>query len=91
MNLQKPVKRWAAKVNELYGSWDVIDADTKQLLEKVLSLPDVSAVYEEYRNAEIEAKDLLVDFEKKYPNVLQESNLKDILAKARRKKQEETR
>lgn len=78
-------------VNELYGSWDVIDADTRQLLEKVLSLPDVSAVYEEYRNAEIEAKDLLADFEKKYPNVLQESNLKDILAKARRKKQEETR
>ena len=45
-------------VKELYGSWDLIDTDTKQLLEKVLSLPDVSAVYEEYRNAEIEAKDL---------------------------------
>lgn len=78
-------------VIELYGSWSVIEADTKLLLEKVLSLPDVSAVYEEYRNAEMEAKDLLVNFEKKYPNVLQESNLKDILMKARKKKQEEVR
>ncbi len=78
-------------VCELYGSWSVIEPDTRQLLERVLALPDAFAVYQEYRNAELEAKDLLVAFEKKYPTVLQESNLKDILQQARKKKREETR
>ena len=77
-------------VCELYGSWSVIEPDTRQLLEQALALPDAFAVYQEYRNAELETKNLLVAFEKEYPNVLQESNLKDILQQAR-KKQEETR
>ena len=77
-------------VCDLYSSWSVIESDTKQLLERVLALPDAFAVYQEYRNAELEAKDLLAAFEKKYPKVLQESNLKDILQQARKKKQEET-
>ena len=75
-------------VCDLYGSWEAIDDDTKQLLERVLQLPDAFAVYEEYRNAEMEAKNLLVDFEKKYPKTLKESNLKDILAQARKKKEQ---
>ena len=75
-------------VCDLYGSWTEIDGDIRQLLERVLQLPDAFAVYEEYRNAEMEAKDLLVDFEKKYPKALKESNLKDILAQARKKKEQ---
>ena len=75
-------------VCDLYGSWTEIDGDIRQLLERVLQLPDAFAVYEEHRNAEMEAKDLLVDFEKKYPKALKESNLKDILAQARKKKEQ---
>lgn len=76
---------------ELYSSWNVIEPDTRQLLERVLELPDAFAVYQEYRDAEMKAKDLLAAFERKYPKVLQESNLKEILMQARKKKQEETR
>ena len=76
-------------VCELYGSWSVIEPDTRQFLERVLALPDAFAVYQEHRNAELEAKDLLMAFEKQYPNVLQESNLKDILQQARKKTREE--
>ena len=73
-------------VFDLYGSWDAVEEDTRNLVEKILQLPDALSVYEEYRNAEMEAKDLLMDFEAKYPRVLRESNLKEILALARRKK-----
>lgn len=73
-------------VRELYGTWDGIEPETRKLVERVLELPDAFALYEQYRSAEMEAKDLLVDFEKKYPRVLKESNLQEILEQARRKK-----
>lgn len=75
-------------IRELYGSWEGIDADTRQLLERVLQLPDAFAVYAEYRDAEAAAQRLLLDFESRYPRVLRESNLKDILAQAKKKKQQ---
>lgn len=74
-------------VRDLYGSWDEIEDGTRHLIDRVLRMPDALAVYEEYRQAEAEARDLLADFDNKYPKALKESNVRDILEQARKKKQ----
>lgn len=76
-------------VLELYESERLISEDTWTLVKAVLERPDAGTLYEEYRNAEKEAKDLLVDFEQKYPKVLKEDNLADIIAQAKKKKEKQ--
>ncbi len=74
-------------VQELYESEKMVSEDIWTLVNAVLKCPDAGNLYQEYRNAEMEAKDLLVDFEQKYPKVLKEDNLAEIIAQAKRKKE----
>ena len=46
--------------------------------------------YETYREQEMEAKDLLIDFEQRYPKVVNENNLAAIIAQARKKKAQQS-
>lgn len=70
----------------LYGSWDLVTPDTIELVKSVIDRPDAGVLYETYREQEMEAKDLLIDFEQKYPKVVNENNLAAIIAQARKKK-----
>lgn len=76
---------------ELYGSWDLVTADTMKLVQDALDLPDAGILYDQYRAAEVETKDFLVDFEQKYPKVATETNLASIIAKAKQKKEKQNR
>lgn len=66
-------------VNDLYDSWENLPKNAKNMIERILANEDMGALYEAYANEEAAAKDALITFEDKYPDVLKEDNLADIL------------
>jgi hypothetical protein len=74
-------------VCDLYGSWDGISAELRKFIVSVLEQPEDSALYAQYRESETQSKDILLEFEREYPNVANEDNINAILEKAKRKKQ----
>ena len=73
-------------VCNLYGSWDGIPTELKNLVAFVLEQPNKPTLYERYRGLEEQSKDVLLEFDRNYPNVLNENNVDTILEKAIRKK-----
>ena len=66
-------------VKNLYDNWDNLPENAKNMIESILANEDMDALYEAYANEEAAAKDALITFEDKYPDVLKEDNLADIL------------
>ncbi|MBR6593807.1 MAG: hypothetical protein IKK83_01290 [Clostridia bacterium] len=66
-------------VKDLYDSWENLPENAKNTIESILANEDMDALYEAYANEEAAAKDALITFEDKYPDVLKEDNLTDIL------------
>lgn len=66
-------------VNDLYDSWENLPKNAKDMIESILDNEDMDALYEAYSNEEAAVKDALITFEDKYPDVLKEDNLADIL------------
>ena len=73
-------------VEKLYGGWDEFPKDSKLFIEDALKNGDFENIYKSVKNEEIESKDILVDFEKDYPNVAKESNINDILKTLKEKR-----
>lgn len=67
-------------VKDLYDSWENLPEGAKNMIENILSNEDMDALYEAYANEEAAAKDALITFDGKYPDVLKEDNLADILS-----------
>lgn len=67
-------------VTDLYDGWDNLPDDAKRMIESILANEDMDALYEAYANEEAAAKDALITFDDKYPDVLKEDNLADILS-----------
>lgn len=76
-------------VEELYGSVDRVSEDTWNMVRDAVEHPNADMLYKKYRDAETEAKDLLEEFEQKYPKVLKEDNLTSIIAQAKAKRKRE--
>ena len=66
-------------VKDLYDNWDNLPENAKNMIESILANEDMDALYEAYANEEAAAKDALITVEDKYPDVLKEDNLADIL------------
>ena len=66
-------------VKDLYDSWENLPKNAKDMIESILDNEDMDALYEAYSNEEAATKDTLITFEDKYPDVLKEDNLADIL------------
>ena len=64
---------------DLYDNWDNLPENAKNMIESILANEDMDALYKAYANEEVAAKDALITFEDKYPDVLKEDNLADIL------------
>ena len=77
-----------AAVENLYGGWDSFPEDSKPFIENALKNGDFENVYASVKNDEIESKDILVGFEKDYPQVAKESNINDILKTLKEKRKE---
>lgn len=75
------VERIDKAVKDLYDSWENLPENAKSLIESILANEDMDALYRAYADEEAAAKDALITFEDKYPDVLKEDNLADILSR----------
>ena len=64
-------------VNKLYGGWAGIPSDSKTFIHAVMENHDWNSLYESYQREEQSGKEILIEFEKDYSNVL--SHKKDKL------------
>lgn len=74
-------------VRNLYESWDGFSADAISFIHDALERGNYEAVYEAVIKEEKNSKDILVQFGKKYPGVTTQSNVNEILASLKAKKQ----
>ena len=75
-------------MNELYGSWELVDPYAKALLEKALACEDLSALFSAQMEEEMSARESILEIDKMYPDLVTQDNINDIIEKARRKKKE---
>ena len=68
-------------MKDLYDSWENLPENAKSLIESILANEDMGALYRAYADEEAAAKDALITFEDKYPDVLKEDNLANILSR----------
>lgn len=73
-------------VTELYGDWNKISDDVKEIFIQITNSKDLAKIYSELSNDERQAKETLKEIEKKYPNAVKESNVNDIIIAAKNKK-----
>ena len=66
-------------VCNLYGSWDALPQTSVSLITEIMTNNNLDSLYEKYRNSEMEAKNVLIDFEAKYPDVTNIDNANDII------------
>ena len=75
-------------VHDLYDGWDHMPEDAHSMIQSILADEDMDALYEAYAQEESAAKDALLTFDDKYPDVLKEDNLSDILSHLMAKQKE---
>lgn len=71
-------------VRDLYGSWGDISLEIKEFIASVLEQPGDISLYEQYRESENYTKEVLLAFERQYPNSINEDNIDDIIKKAKK-------
>lgn len=64
---------------KLYGAWEIIPEDSRLFIEDVFQKGNCAVLYDLICKEEERAKDLLVDFEEKYPKALNQANVNEIL------------
>ena len=70
---------------DLYGSWDGISSDASAFIKGALADGDYQRMYESIRENEQNARELLLDFQEKYPEILKDKNVDQILQKQQSK------
>ena len=73
-------------VSELYGDMAMLPEKSMQLIDKAFEDGDFEALYNQSREDEREAKEILVEFEKEYPSALKTENIDSVLEKIKRKR-----
>lgn len=72
-------------VTDLYDGWQNLPENARSMIESILANEDMDSLYDAYANEEAAAKDALITFEDKYPDILKEDNLADILSQLLKK------
>lgn len=75
-------------VDVLYGGWDDIPESSKDFIDNAFMSVDYEELYAGIMADERHSKDILIGFEKEYPNAAAESNVDDILDTLKKKYQE---
>lgn len=71
---------------KLYGGYDKLPKESQTFIEAVYQNSDLPQLYAKIREDEKQNKDILIEFEDNYPDVLNGDNLADILKAAKAKK-----
>ena len=74
-------------ISELYGHQSIPDI-SQQFLDDVFKRRDYERFYREIRESEEQAKEILIEFEKDYPNLLNGANINSIIEITKRKKEQ---
>ncbi len=78
-------------VCNLYGSWDKLPQNSQELIAEIMKDGQLEKLYEQYRNMEKSTKESLIDFQQKYPNVVNTDNVNDIIRNLKKRKKHNTR
>jgi hypothetical protein len=70
----------------LYGGWQDVSDYAKEVLDRVLSSDDLEKLFISLSEDEAEAKEALREMNVKYPNVVKQDNVNDIIAAIKAKK-----
>lgn len=91
----KPISREQidAAMQNLYSGWDNVPEDSRIFIENVMQSQNYEALYRQYQEEEQAGRAALLEFEKDYPDVTNESNVNAILkvAKERKARQKQER
>ena len=71
---------------ELYSGYEKLPETSRRFIEAVYQNSDLSVLYKNIREDEKKNKEILLEFQEDYPDVLNGSNLADILKAARAKR-----
>lgn len=71
---------------ELYGDYTKIPEESRIFIENVYKTPNLEQFFNKIKQNEKENKEILLDFQEDYPDVLTEDNLQNILSVAKSKK-----
>lgn len=70
----------------LYGNLTQLPDVSKKFIEDIIRSGEYEQVYNEIRETEKQTKEVLLDFTKDYPQVLNEANIDSILERAKQKR-----
>lgn len=73
-------------VVDLYGAWEKLPSESIDLIREVFNNDNLAELYTKYRDTELEARSMLVQFSSQYPDVLSEDNLNSIMEQVKKKK-----
>jgi len=87
-NTGKPIARDAIDkaVDRLYKNHSELPPASQKFLDDIFASKNYELIYREIKENEIQAKEILLDFERDYPNELKEENITLILEKAKKKR-----
>ena len=83
------MERIQTAVKNLYGEWSTLPESSRDFIENAMTRKSFAAQYAEVAESEREAKAGLIEFEEKYPGAANESNVNEIIAALKRRKQEQ--
>lgn len=72
---------------KLYGGWEKIPAKSRMFFEAAYKKGDYESIYNSNKNNEVTAVNILTEYDKKYPNKLNESNIDTFLENVIRQQQ----
>lgn len=75
-------------VCNLYGNWDKVEKYARDLLDKILACDDLQSLFIELSEDEKAAKEALAEMIKKYPTVVKQDNVNDVIAATLKKKRQ---
>lgn len=81
------LERIQSAVKDLYGTYDVIVHDVQMFIEKAIQSGDYESMYTRVREAEVENKGNLLEYQEEKPGVINSDNVSDIIAALRRRKE----
>ena len=70
---------------ELYGGWDDVPDNSKELINALLTGGDYAKAYKELREREIEGRGAIIEFDKENPGKLKGDMIGEIIKRAREK------
>ena len=76
-------------VVDLYGNWSRISDYAKETLEKILACDNLKELFVELSENEKQAKERLMEIDKKYPEIINKDNVDEVIAAALKKQKKD--